>query len=151
MGMVKMKFKIKNIDVLKAKLTKIRDSVGEFAAIKFKEDGIKIMVMNSNGVLASQLFISKENLVGYWYEPIKNIAVNLYALLEVLEEFNVSIEFALNKDSLSLSAGNKTFNLDFMDLESDYEFTEFNPLDYGPLVINSVNNGFELDWIVAPN
>jgi len=146
-----MKFKIKNIDVLKAKLTKIRDSVGEFAAIKFKEDGIKIMVMNSNGVLASQLFISKENLVGYWYEPIKNIAVNLYALLEVLEEFNVSIEFALNKDSLSLSAGNKTFNLDFMDLESDYEFTEFNPLDYVPLVINSVNNGFELDWIVAPN
>ena len=149
--MAKMKFRIKNIDVLKAQLTKIRDSVGEFAAIKFKEDGIKIMVMNSNGVLASQLFISKENLVGYWYEPIKNIAVNLYALLEVLEEFNVSIEFALNKDSLSLSAGNKTFNLDFMDLESDYEFTEFNPLDYGPLVINSVNNGFELDWIVAPN
>lgn len=164
-----MKFKIKNIDVLKAQLTKMRDAVGEFAAVRFKKDGIKIMSMDGSSALASQMFISKENLVDYQHEPIKNIAVNLYAFLDVLEMFDGSVEFALDKDGLSLSAENKAFNLEFMDLESDYEFSEFKPktewkldknisginkiftyMDNGPLIINSANEGFELDWIVAP-
>jgi len=146
-----MKFKIKNIDVLKVQLTKIRDAVGEFAAIRFKENGIKIMAMDSSGVLASQLFISKENLVRYTHEPIKNIAVNLYAMLDALETFEGDVEFALNKDSLSFSAGNKKSNIDFMELDSDYDYPEFKPFDYGPIIINSGQTGVDLRLITLPS
>ena len=164
-----MKFKIRNTNILKTQLQKVNKIIEE-VAIKFKQDGIKIMGMDSNGVLASQLFIAKDNLVGYEYESISNIAINLDAFLSILEKLVGDVEFALNKDSLTLSAGNKTFNIEFMDLDSFYEFTEFEPkvewkvneavteiskiftyMDNGPLIINSGQDGYDLSWIVAPN
>ena len=163
-----MEFTIKNTRILKSKLRKIQRVCGE-VAIKFKENGIKIMGMDSNNVLASQLFITKDNLVGYKYEPIKNIAINLNVFLIALKKLEDDAEFVLNNDSLSLLAANNKFDIGFMDLDSFYEFSDFEPkvewkvndnieginkiftyMDNGPLIINSEEKGFKLDWIVAP-
>ena len=65
-----MIFKIKHSDILKNLLEKMNKII-ELVAIKFSEEGILIMGMNYDNILASQLFVSKENLAVYTYEPNK--------------------------------------------------------------------------------
>ena len=141
----------------------------EYVAIRFKENGIKLMAMDAANFNAAHLFISAENLIEYKYASV-NIAFNLNALLTVLDMLGNDVTFEINTDRLQLSAGGKTFELGIINLDSDYEYPDFKPkiewkvnenieginriftyMDNGPLIINSGQDGYDLRWIVAPN
>lgn len=163
-----MKFKIRKLSIFKAQLHKIQKVMG-VAAIKFNEDCIKIRGMNNDGVLACQLLIAKDNLIGYEYKPRTNIAVNLNGILIALEQLEGDVEFSVKGSGLSVSAGNKRFDIGSFSLDDRSDFPEFKPkvkwnvnekigeikriftyMDDGPLIINSVHDGYDLSWIVAP-
>lgn len=164
-----VKFTLKNTGTFKSLLQKMSKNLPE-AVIKFAKDKITLFGMDDRNILAGKLIIPRQYFKYSSYEPIKNIGVRTSDLCTFFRRLKGDVTLSVEGKKLVLSAKHKKFGLGILRLGNRHDYKKRKPivswdtggriegikriymwLNKGPLVITSVQDGYELSWIIAPN